>query len=407
MLAQRAASGATASASVRRLAPVASTSVLANSTATAAARRARVPQWQQQSAGLHDIAIKQKTGLPVQSAGPFGGGRNAVSGHVATVFGCTGFLGRYLVNRLSQKGTQVVVPYRDEDTARHLKPMGDLGQIVPMEWDARNEDQIEECMRHSDVVYNLVGRDYETKNFKYDDVNVKVAGKLAAMAEELGVSRFIHVSHLNADHNSPSAFYRTKAQGEDAVRSAFQGATIVRPGPLFGHEDRFLNQMSVYPLLWHVNYGATKVRPVHSVDVAHALTIMCDADNTSMGQTFSLAGPRSYNYNELLVLIESLTFNKLRRVGLNVPKWALRTATKIGDLAWWQMLSPDEVERRFINDKPDAPGTLGFADLGIEPDTLDERAILYLRRYRSQLRFEQPVEGSGMKLKKGKYHVVD
>lgn len=164
------------------------------------------------------------------------------------MFGCTGFLGRYVVNRLAQRGTQVVVPYRDEDTKRHLKPMGDLGQIVPMEWDARNDDQIEECMRHSDVVYNLVGRDYETKNFKYNDVNVSTASKLASMAESLGVSRFIHLSHLNADPNSPSAFLRTKAEGEEAVRRAFQGATIVRPATLFGHEDRFLNQMaSEYP----------------------------------------------------------------------------------------------------------------------------------------------------------------
>lgn len=164
---------------------------------------------------------------------------------------------------------------------------------------------------------------------------------------------------------------------------------------------------TAYPILWHVNYGATKLRPVHSVDVAQALEIMCDADVTSTGQTFSLAGPKTYTVAQLLQLVESLTFNKIVRMGVNVPKPVLKLATKVADLAWWQMLSPDEVERRFLDDKADAPGTLGFADLGMEPDTLEERAILYLRRYRSHLRFEQPVEGSGMKLKKGKYHVVD
>lgn len=85
-----------------------------------------------QSRSVHDLVIKRKTGLPIHRAGPYGGGRSSVSGHVATVFGCTGFLGRYLVDRLAQKGTQVVVPYRDEDEKRHLKVMGDLGQIVPM-----------------------------------------------------------------------------------------------------------------------------------------------------------------------------------------------------------------------------------------------------------------------------------
>jgi hypothetical protein len=29
-------------------------------------------------------------------------------------------------------GTQVVIPYREEDEKRHLKLAGDLGQIVPM-----------------------------------------------------------------------------------------------------------------------------------------------------------------------------------------------------------------------------------------------------------------------------------
>lgn len=362
---------------------------------------------QQRSQQLHDLAVKRKTGLPIQRAGPFGGGRNSVSGHTATVFGCTGFLGRYLVNRLAQRGTQVVIPYRDEDEKRHLKLMGDLGQIVPMEWDLRNDEQIAECMRHSDVVYNLVGRAHETKNFKFQDVNVTGAGRLAQMAEALGVSRFIHVSHLNADHNSPSAFLRTKAEGEDTVRRAFEGATIVRPGSMYGHEDRFLNQMASYPLLWHVNHMRTKMRPVHSFDVAQALEIMCDADVTSMGQTFSLGGPKTYTIAEMLRIVESLTHSKLVREGVNVPKALLRATTKLGDLAWWPMYSPDEVEQRYLDDKADEPGTLGFADLGMEPDTMEERAIVYLRRYRSNLYFEEPVEGSGMKLKKGRYHVVD
>jgi len=62
-----------------------------------------------------------------------------------------------------KSGSRVIVPYRDEDDKRHLKVMGDLGQIIPLEWDLRKPEQIEECLRHSDVVYNLTGRDYETR----------------------------------------------------------------------------------------------------------------------------------------------------------------------------------------------------------------------------------------------------
>ncbi|KAG6376956.1 hypothetical protein JVT61DRAFT_990 [Boletus reticuloceps] len=114
----------------------------------------------QRKRALHDLVTLPGRKAVVSSGVP---GYSAVSGHVVTVFGCTGFLGRYLISKLARMGTQVIVPYREEDEKRHLKPMGDLGQIVPMEWDIRNEEQIAECLRHSDIVYNLVGRDYETK----------------------------------------------------------------------------------------------------------------------------------------------------------------------------------------------------------------------------------------------------
>ncbi|PWN24771.1 putative NADH2 dehydrogenase 40K chain [Jaminaea rosea] len=357
----------------------------------------------------HDLVIKRKTGLPIQRAGPIGGGRSAVSGHVATVFGCTGFLGRYLVDKLGQKGTQVIVPYRDEDEKRHLKPLGDLGQIVPLEWDLKNDDQIRECLRHSDVVYNLTGRNYETKNFTFNDVHATGAARIAAIAADAGVSRFIHVSHLNAREDSPSKFLRSKAEGEKLVKQAFDGATIVRPGSLYGHEDRFLNQMARWPITWHVNYGRTKLRPTHSIDLARALELMMDAEVTSTGATFSLGGPKTYTITELLTLVESLTFEKTLRPGLNVPHWALRLAASITDkAAWWGMLSADEVDRRMVDDLPDEAGTKSWADLGMTPDKIEDVAIVYLRRYRSHLRFEQPVETSGTPLRKnGRYHVVD
>lgn len=70
-------------------------------------------------------------------------------------------------------------------------------------------------------------------------------------------------------------------------------------------------------------------------------------------------------------------------------------------------MNVDELERRYHDDLPDQPGTKSWADLGMEPDVLEEVAITYLRRYRSHVRFEQPVETSGTKLKKPRYHVVD
>jgi uncharacterized protein YbjT (DUF2867 family) len=81
------------------------------------------------------------------------------------------------------------------------------------------------------------------RNFTFDDVHAKGAGRIAKVSASVGVPRLVHVSHLNASPSSTSQFYRTKASGETAVREAFPAATIVRPGPMYGHEDKFLTNM--------------------------------------------------------------------------------------------------------------------------------------------------------------------
>lgn len=138
--------------------------------------------------------------------------------------------------------------------------MGDLGQIIPLELDVRNHEMIAECVRHSDIVYNLIGRDHETKlapfliqralsltsyrNFDFTAVNKTAAEAIASVSANCGVPRLVHVSHLNAAYDSTSKFYRTKAEGEDAVKAAFPSAIIARPSQMYGIEDKFLNSMA-------------------------------------------------------------------------------------------------------------------------------------------------------------------
>lgn len=101
------------------------------------------------------------------------------------------------------------------------------------------------------------------RNFKYPEVHVEGARRIARISALSGVSRLVHVSHLNADHDSPSKVYRQKALGEDAVRDAFPGATIVRPAWMYGHEDRLLNTVSTHPIVFRLNHGDTLIKPVH------------------------------------------------------------------------------------------------------------------------------------------------
>ncbi|CAH7668473.1 hypothetical protein BY996DRAFT_8465109, partial [Phakopsora pachyrhizi] len=152
-------------------------------------------------------------------------------------FGATGFLGRYLIHKLAKKGTQVIVPYQEEDSKRHLCVMGGLGQIVPLEFNLQNKTSINVCSQHFHLVYNLIGRDYKTKNYSFDLVFVNGAAKITQITKDNDINCLIHISHLNASHDSPSKFYQAKASGEDKVKLIFPDVTIVRRSTFFGQED--------------------------------------------------------------------------------------------------------------------------------------------------------------------------
>lgn len=218
--------------------------------------------------GLQDVSVT-RTGKPIIRVQ---GGRSSLGGHTATVFGATGFLGRYVVQRLAQRGCTVVVPFRDEMAKRHLKVTGDLGRVVFMEFDLRNTPSLEESVRHSDVVFNLIGRDYPTKNFDLEDVHVEGPERIAEAVAKYDVDRFIHVSSYNADKKSPSKFFRTKARGEEIVRSIFPETTIVRPAPLFGFEDRLLRKLAGATNLLTANHMQERFWPVHVSFPTHLLT---------------------------------------------------------------------------------------------------------------------------------------
>ena len=172
--------------------------------ASRAARRSLAPIIQRRR--LQDVAIT-RTGKPIIRVQ---GGRASLGGFTATVFGATGFLGRYIVNRLARQGCMVIVPYREEMSKRHLKLTGDLGIVNFFEFDLRNTQSIEESVRHSDIVFNLIGRKFPTKNFSYQDVHVEGTERIAEAVAKYDVDRFIHVSSYNANPHSPSEFFRTK-----------------------------------------------------------------------------------------------------------------------------------------------------------------------------------------------------
>ncbi|XP_070309251.1 NADH dehydrogenase [ubiquinone] 1 alpha subcomplex subunit 9, mitochondrial isoform X2 [Odocoileus virginianus] len=313
------------------------------------------------------------------------GGRSSVSGIVATVFGATGFLGRYVVNHLGRMGSQVIVPYRCEpyDTM-HLRPMGDLGQIIFMDWNGRDKDSIRRAVEHSSVVINLVGREWETKNFDFEDVFVKIPQAIAQVSKEAGVEKFIHISHLNADIKSSSKYLRNKAVGEKEVRETFPEATIIKPSDIFGREDRFLNYFA--NIRWFggvplISLGKKTVKqPVYIVDVTKGI-INAIKDPDARGKTFAFVGPNRYLLFDLVQYIFAVAHRPFLPYPL--PHFAYRWVGRLFEISPFEpWTTRDKVERIHTTDRT-LPYLPGLEDLGVQATPLELKAIEVLRRHRT------------------------
>ena len=314
-----------------------------------------------------------------------------------TVFGCTGFLGRYIVNRLAKQGTQLILPYRGEqDDGRHLKVMGDLGRLVLMPFHLKDEVSISKAVRNSDVVINLIGRDYETKNFSWRHVHVEGAQRIARICREEGVERLIHISSLNSNVHSSSYFLQSKAEGEMVVKETFPQVTIVRTGTLFGFEDRFFNRMAWFHVLPFgfplYKHGNQKIRPVYVVDVATALHRMVNT-NEGLGHLYEFYGPKEYTYSELVDYFERVTRKSINRIHL--PKFLFHLFGRFMDLFPRSTLALDEVIRMGIDDQIDNDKrALSLSDLEIRATPIEEVAIQFLQNFRGSTFYNEPISDS-------------
>lgn len=301
--------------------------------------------------------------------------------NLATVFGGSGFIGRYVVKRLAQKGFIVRVAVREPANALFLKTAGAVGQIVPLGAPVTNDADVQRCVEGADVVINLVGVLAERRSGDFQHIHVDGAHSIARHAAATGTTRLVHLSAIGADPNSPSRYGATKAEGETAVREAFPAATILRPSIVFGQEDRFFNrfariaQMSpVMPVI----AGATKFQPVHVGDVADAV-MACLARAETAGGVYELGGPRVWSFREILAYI--LQETQRRRPMIDVPIGLARLQATVGELLPWKPLTRDQL-LMLQRDNVVAPSALGLPDLGIVPTPLEMVVPAYIRRFR-------------------------
>ena len=319
---------------------------------------------------------------------------------LATIFGGSGFLGRYIVRAFAQAGWRVRAAVRRPDLAGFLRPYGAVGQVEPVQANVRFPASVEAVIEGAEVVVNACGIPSESGRQRFEAVHVRGAEAIARAAQAAGARALVHISGLGADAGSANAYIASKGRGEQALRAAFPAATVLRPSVVFGPEDQFFNRFAdlarYLPALPAFSGGTAKLQPVYVSDVALAAGKAIDG-GLKPGATYELGGP------EIMTLIEAmnlaLRFAERRRKVIPAPYALSRLIAHATEIASFASLglfprllttTRDQVDLLRDDNVVSAAAVAqgrDFASLGIAPRGAETILPLYLARYRKTGQF--------------------
>lgn len=253
---------------------------------------------------------------------------------LVTVFGGSGFVGRHTVRALARQGYRIRAACRRPDLAGFLQPMGNVGQVQPVQANLRFPDSVRRAAEGAHVVINAVGILAGSGRQTFQAVHVEGARAAAKAARDAGARCFVHISAIGASASSPARYAETKAAGEAAVLEEFPGAVILRPSIVFGPEDEFFNRFAaiarISPLLPLIGGGRTRFQPVFVGDLAQAIAQVADGGGQP-GTVYELGGPEVLSFRELLE--RTLDYTGRKRGFISMPFWL----AKLQALVTWPL----------------------------------------------------------------------
>jgi len=306
---------------------------------------------------------------------------------LVTIFGGSGFVGRYITWRMAHAGWRVRVAVRRPNEAMHVKPYGNVGQVEPVPCNIRDDDSVRAVLRGADAVVNCVGTFDRKGRNNFTAVQDEGATRIARLSAEEGIARLVHLSAIGADPQSASEYARSKAAGEAGILAHFPQAVILRPSVVFGAEDQFFNRfasMSRFGPVLPVVGGDTRFQPVYVDDVAHAAEM--GVEGSAAAGVYELGGPTTATFRQLMKMM--LGVIRRRRLIVNIPfgiaavmAWGMELVQTVTFGLVPPQITRDQV-RSLRVDNVVSDGARGFADLGIKPTTLDAVLPDYLWRFR-------------------------
>ena len=307
--------------------------------------------------------------------------------NMVTIFGGSGFVGRYIARQMAQQGWRVRVAVRNPEEANFVRPYGAVGQVEPVFCNIRDDASVVAVVAGSDAVVNCVGVLDEAGKNTFEAVQAEAPGRIARLAAEQGVARMIHISAIGADMDAESEYSRTKAEGEAAVLTHMPDAVILRPSIIFGAEDQFFNRFAgmsrMGPILPVVG-AETKFQPVYVDNVATAAVM--GVLGTAPAGVYELGGPDVSTFRGLMESM--LEIVRRRRLIVNIPKaiaklmaFGFRVANVMSLGLLPRAITADQIKNLAV-DNVVSEDAKSFDDLGIQPMPMSAILPDYLWRFR-------------------------
>ncbi|SFN55101.1 NADH dehydrogenase [Roseovarius lutimaris] len=312
---------------------------------------------------------------------------------LVTIYGGSGFVGRYIARRMAQAGWRVRVAVRRPNEAMHVKPYGVVGQVEPVFCNIRDDASVRAVLTGADAVVNCVGTFDRKGRNSFQAIQNEGASRIARIAAEEGVDQLVQISAIGADVKADSAYAQSKAQGEAGVTRYFPNAVILRPSVIFGAEDQFFNRfagMTRFGPVLPVVGAETKFQPVYVDDVAQAAVM--GAMGTAKPGIYELGGPEVVSFRKLMQ--QMLSVIRRRRLIVNIPFGIAAVMGWVMDMIQTLTLGlvPAQITRDQVKslrvDNVVAPDARGFADLGITPVAIEAVLPDYLWRFRPAGQYE-------------------
>lgn len=306
---------------------------------------------------------------------------------LVTIYGGSGFIGRYVARRMAKAGWRVRVAVRRPNEAMFVQPYGTVGQVQPVLCNIRDDASVASVMQGADAVVNCVGILSPSGKNSFEAVQAEGAGRIARLAKDAGIDTMVHISAIGADAEAEAEYAQTKALGEQNVLEHMPNAMILRPSIVFGPEDEFFNRFAsmsrVGPVLPVIG-ADTRFQPVYVDDVAQAAVMGV------LGQAqgiYELGGPDVSSFRALME--QMLDVVQRRRLILNIPFFVARLMAfgfdMVEAISLGLVKNPVATRDQVKNLKVDnvvADDARGFADLGIKPTALAAVLPDYLWRFR-------------------------